>query len=93
MYSSCLIYNKYIPYNLSQNIKSRETAKCSATVQLYFITSEKPGECPVLPPDTVGHCSDFCSGDDSCAGTQKCCSNGCGHVCARPTLGTCRSCV
>ena len=49
--------------------------------------SEKPGECPVLPPDAIGHCGELCFSDNSCPGTQKCCSNGCGHVCTGPVLG------
>ncbi|CAH1246656.1 Hypp7762 [Branchiostoma lanceolatum] len=38
------------------------------------------GECP----DTtgmVGTCVEDCSSDSECAAGQKCCSNGCGHVC------------
>ncbi|XP_072036376.1 uncharacterized protein [Amphiura filiformis] len=45
---------------------------------------EKPGECPVgfLPEGIVGTCVEECSSDDNCTDvSQKCCSNGCGHVC------------
>ncbi|XP_014393258.1 PREDICTED: WAP four-disulfide core domain protein 18-like [Myotis brandtii] len=43
----------------------------------------KPGLCPKLPKDAIGLCVEKCSGDDSCPGEMKCCSNGCGHVCKR----------
>nr|XP_048302603.1 WAP four-disulfide core domain protein 18-like isoform X2 [Myodes glareolus] len=46
--------------------------------------SQKPGACPKVPPNTVGACVERCSGDDSCPGKTKCCSNGCGHVCKSP---------
>ncbi|XP_036051174.1 WAP four-disulfide core domain protein 18-like [Onychomys torridus] len=46
----------------------------------------KPGACPLLPPNTVGTCDKKCSGDKSCPGEMKCCSNGCGHVCMRPVF-------
>nr|AOY33895.1 antistasin/WAP-like serine protease inhibitor [Stichopus monotuberculatus]AOY33896.1 antistasin/WAP-like serine protease inhibitor [Stichopus monotuberculatus] len=39
------------------------------------------GTCPVVSSDTVGICVEMCSNDDDCSETQKCCSNGCGHVC------------
>uniref|UniRef100_A0A4W2BQT5 WAP domain-containing protein n=1 Tax=Bos indicus x Bos taurus TaxID=30522 RepID=A0A4W2BQT5_BOBOX len=41
----------------------------------------KPGFCPEVPKGTVGICAELCSGDYSCPGRAKCCSNGCGHVC------------
>uniref|UniRef100_A0A8C4JHS2 WAP domain-containing protein n=1 Tax=Dromaius novaehollandiae TaxID=8790 RepID=A0A8C4JHS2_DRONO len=44
------------------------------------------GACPV--PRDRGTCLDLCSFDEECPWGQKCCSNGCGHVCtpagARP---------
>lgn len=43
---------------------------------------DKPGKCPV--PTGPGHCAEFCAGDFSCPGRQKCCSNGCGHDCMDP---------
>ncbi|XP_002727832.1 WAP four-disulfide core domain protein 18 [Rattus norvegicus] len=47
---------------------------------------EKPGMCPKNPPGSVGICVEFCSGDRSCPNIQKCCSNGCGHVCKSPVF-------
>ncbi|XP_078658591.1 uncharacterized protein LOC144903978 [Branchiostoma floridae x Branchiostoma belcheri] len=44
------------------------------------------GECP----DTTGMfgiCVEACSSDADCSGGQKCCSNGCGHVCMAVTKG------
>ncbi|XP_076399155.1 WAP four-disulfide core domain protein 18-like [Peromyscus maniculatus bairdii] len=49
---------------------------------------QKPGACPVLPPNTFGTCDERCTGDDSCSGEMKCCSNGCGHVCKPPVFKT-----
>ncbi|CAC5425943.1 unnamed protein product [Mytilus coruscus] len=42
----------------------------------------KPGNCPTLTG--VGICLQNCSSDSHCTGDQKCCSNGCGHVCMDP---------
>ncbi|XP_075757222.1 papilin-like [Pelodiscus sinensis] len=46
---------------------------------------EKPGLCPVFPPDTIGICALLCSSDNDCPGAQKCCSVGCGQMCLAPT--------
>ena len=48
----------------------------------FSLAFEKPGSCP--KPMGFGTCVELCSGDDSCPGFQKCCSNGCGHVCMNP---------
>ncbi|XP_050773714.1 WAP four-disulfide core domain protein 3-like isoform X2 [Gopherus flavomarginatus] len=42
----------------------------------------RPGACP--RPQGPGICVERCQGDNSCPPGQKCCSNGCGHVCMRP---------
>uniref|UniRef100_A0A8C4LW94 WAP domain-containing protein n=1 Tax=Equus asinus TaxID=9793 RepID=A0A8C4LW94_EQUAS len=47
----------------------------------YVSGGSRPGRCPTVPPGTVGHCAELCTGDASCPKGQKCCSNGCGHVC------------
>ncbi|XP_054837318.1 scuwaprin-a-like [Eublepharis macularius] len=44
----------------------------------------KPGSCPVRKGP--GICLHGCSSDYSCPGRQKCCSNGCGHVCMDPVF-------
>ena len=44
----------------------------------------KPGFCPAVESDQLGSCQEECSNDDGCQGNQKCCSNGCGHVCTAP---------
>ena len=51
--------------------------------------------CPPLPPDAIGICVELCSADDDCSEGEKCCSNGCGHVCTRaipgpPLIQVCR---
>lgn len=45
---------------------------------------EKPGYCPTVPSDQVGSCTEECPHDFNCTGSQKCCSNGCGHTCQDP---------
>lgn len=42
----------------------------------------KFGSCP--ESREVGICVELCSSDMDCSGNQKCCSNGCGHVCQNP---------
>ncbi|KAG6450117.1 hypothetical protein O3G_MSEX006396 [Manduca sexta] len=44
----------------------------------------KSGRCPRVPGGSGGICVEGCSGDRSCPGRQKCCSNGCGRVCKNP---------
>lgn len=44
----------------------------------------KPGFCPAVESDQLGTCEEECGNDDDCEGNQKCCSNGCGHVCTAP---------
>ncbi|XP_021069658.1 WAP four-disulfide core domain protein 18 isoform X2 [Mus pahari] len=73
-----------------------KTATVFALVALIFMTmntswalsnsKKKPGACPKLPPHNVGTCDERCTGDGSCSGNMKCCSNGCGHVCKPPVF-------
>ena len=44
----------------------------------------KPGFCPAVESDQLGTCEEECGSDNDCEGNQKCCSNGCGHVCTAP---------
>ncbi|XP_071949647.1 uncharacterized protein [Antedon mediterranea] len=45
----------------------------------------KDGECPVLSaPYGAQRCTDLCLEDSDCPNKEKCCSNGCGKVCAEP---------
>ncbi|XP_046573231.1 neurogenic locus notch homolog protein 2-like [Haliotis rubra] len=46
---------------------------------------DKDGSCPSTE-GVVGTCVERCSTDSSCPGSQKCCSNGCGHTCQNPVL-------
>uniref|UniRef100_A0A8D0HNW0 WAP domain-containing protein n=1 Tax=Sphenodon punctatus TaxID=8508 RepID=A0A8D0HNW0_SPHPU len=41
------------------------------------------GKCPAPPADSKGLCSQFCSTDRDCPGSERCCSNGCGRECIR----------
>ena len=43
------------------------------------IVENHPGTCPVVRG--AGICVEMCSSDSDCTQQQKCCSNGCGHVC------------
>ena len=53
---------------------------------LKFAATEGKAEfCPKPKPDQIGICVDACcQGDDDCSGSEKCCFNGCGHVCMKP---------
>ncbi|KAG6938447.1 WAP four-disulfide core domain 3, partial [Chelydra serpentina] len=44
----------------------------------------RPGACP--KPQGLGLCVERCRGDYSCPPGQKCCSNGCGHVCMKAII-------
>ena len=46
--------------------------------------SSKPGFCRVPDTDSFGICIQACEDDSACPGFEKCCSNGCGNVCAPP---------
>ncbi|XP_005879994.1 PREDICTED: WAP four-disulfide core domain protein 18 [Myotis brandtii] len=50
---------------------------------------QRPGVCPKVSEDFVGHCSVGCIGDASCPKRMKCCNHGCGRVCkiALPAKG------
>jgi hypothetical protein len=50
-----------------------------------FSGIEGPGSCPAVT--TVGVCVENCNSNSSCTGGQKCCFNGCGHVCIDPVSG------
>ncbi|XP_052276110.1 eppin-like [Dreissena polymorpha] len=54
-----------------------------ATTASQYIT--KAGECPAVDDDTAGICVEECRADGDCDGAEKCCSNGCGKTCMRPT--------
>ena len=48
------------------------------------------GMCPPVPGDQAGICIEACSEDndpDDCTGNEKCCFNGCGHVCMSAITG------
>ena len=51
-------------------------------IVVYCIVSDKEGRCPAAIG--FGICIDACDSDQECPGIQKCCSNGCGHVCYDP---------
>uniref|UniRef100_A0A452HDY4 WAP domain-containing protein n=1 Tax=Gopherus agassizii TaxID=38772 RepID=A0A452HDY4_9SAUR len=46
------------------------------------LDKERPGLCP--EPQGKGICVERCREDEECPRGQKCCSNGCGHVCTSP---------
>ena len=45
------------------------------------ISVPREGECPAIAENVVGTCVEECKYDVECPEEQKCCSNGCGHVC------------
>lgn len=52
--------------------------------------TNKPGICPQLTAND-GVCGRECYTDADCRGDNKCCSNGCGFVCVRPSSPTIRT--
>ncbi|GAB0197330.1 WAP four-disulfide core domain protein 3-like [Grus japonensis] len=44
----------------------------------------KRGECPRPSRIPLKPCGNFCSTDDSCPGSERCCSTGCGRECRLP---------
>lgn len=53
------------------------------TYSLQHTAGREFYSCPPLQDDMVGICSEECSDDTDCQNSEKCCSNGCGHVCTR----------
>jgi len=51
---------------------------------ILFSVITKQGQCPALRDDSAGVCVEECQSDGDCDGDMKCCSNGCGRVCAAP---------
>lgn len=50
-------------------------------------TNVKEGQCPYLL-SSLQHSNIHCTSDDSCSGTEKCCSNGSGKDCMNPLFFT-----
>ncbi|XP_060133405.1 WAP four-disulfide core domain protein 3-like [Zootoca vivipara] len=44
----------------------------------------KPGTCPTLTKNNDTQCGQFCSGDNSCPGRERCCQTSCGNQCMLP---------
>lgn len=55
-------------------------------INMHILTElrDKEGVCPTPELGQVGLCVESCTHDYECDGHQKCCSNGCGHVCMEP---------
>ena len=58
--------NAYTGKNPCRNIQKYALISYSCSKQL------KSGSCPALNDDTFGTCAEYCSGDYSCSGSQKC---------------------
>lgn len=54
-------------------------------LQHMFCLAGRVGVCPI-PRVAWGTCLDLCSFDEECPWGQKCCSNGCGHICMPASL-------
>ena len=58
--------------------------KCGS---LFTNSEPRPGTCPAVE-GSFGTCVEECQHDIDCTGEgQKCCSNGCGHVCVDAVPG------
>lgn len=60
------------------------TAKVTVPDSAVGATLSEALVCPYVATNTFGVCLDGCSSDSDCTGSQKCCSNGCGHYCTAP---------
>ncbi|XP_070554200.1 uncharacterized protein [Ptychodera flava] len=72
---------------VAPTIKELPTQRLSPSLETTPATGreqDKPGSCPAIDGDTFGLCEEACYSDSECPGRQKCCSNGCGHVCENP---------
>lgn len=75
--------NMYCKFGWAKGPDGCDMCKCKEV-------PSKPGFCPAVESGQLGTCQEECSNDDDCKGNQKCCSNGCGHVCTTPEYkGTC----
>ncbi|XP_070190814.1 keratin-associated protein 4-1-like isoform X2 [Littorina saxatilis] len=54
--------------------------------------TQKPGQCPVQQPGSVGICASNCRSDSDCQGAQKCCRNPCGALTCQNPAQTRPSC-
>ncbi|XP_029575520.1 WAP four-disulfide core domain protein 18-like [Salmo trutta] len=58
-----------------------------AFVDLKIVSAtDKPGVCP-RRRWSIGICAELCSNDSDCPNDEKCCHNGCGHVCIATYTG------
>ncbi|PIK46710.1 putative neurogenic locus notch-like protein 1-like [Apostichopus japonicus] len=65
----------WCPYGYRKDQDGCDTCICNEQTEIH------EGECPVPPAGSMGACTEMCDHDGGCAANQKCCSNGCGHVC------------
>jgi len=73
-------------YNQSVTTCQLHTGFCKNAEWLHLTVGvDKPGQCPRPRPGTGGICVNLCSCDDDCKRDLKCCSNGCGHTCQKPS--------
>ncbi|CAH1799634.1 unnamed protein product [Owenia fusiformis] len=85
--SSGCVYNG-TAYNASDTFKNDcNTCTCLVNGSVTCTRMKCKGRCPSVPRGISGICVEECSEDDDCPGEQKCCSNGCGHVCRDPVTG------
>ncbi len=59
---------------------------CVCVVVVRLSSETRPGVCPSTN-GAIGSCVEACEEDGDCEFGQKCCSNGCGHVCVEPLPG------
>ncbi|XP_042318296.1 auswaprin-a-like [Sceloporus undulatus] len=60
-------------------------AFCAIMAMASF--KERPGMCPMPPPDKVTPCIASCAEDSVCLWPEKCCSWGCRKSCLTPVYG------
>ncbi|XP_042319020.1 WAP four-disulfide core domain protein 3 [Sceloporus undulatus] len=60
--------------------------ECQHACGRHARPSRAVGQCP--KPQGNGPCVELCASDKSCGPGEKCCSNGCGHVCTKVSGGS-----
>ncbi|XP_034300784.2 uncharacterized protein [Magallana gigas] len=78
--------NPVIIKSCAKNESCSQTEFCHLGTCCPSAINKKPGDCPAVADGVFGICVEECSNDAACDSDLKCCSNGCGHTCQKPTI-------
>ncbi|XP_054726012.1 papilin isoform X2 [Anastrepha obliqua] len=90
--TSCICENPCERYECAEGQQCAVDVSSDASRQFVPVCRDtnKTGECPRLSEPEAENCGRECYTDADCREDNKCCSNGCGFVCVRPTQPTSR---